>query len=139
MKTEWREVVGYEGLYEISNNGTVRSLNKKTLGGCFINNKRAFHKKLRSDKKGYVTVILSKEHKPKLHYVHRLVAIAFIPNKDNKPEVNHKDLNKKNNKISNLEWVTKKENAEHASLNGVYKKCYSEKPHWRTLKYRETQ
>lgn len=73
------------------------------------------------DRKGYLSVDLYKDGKRVTRGVHRLVAEAFIPNPENKPEVNHKDGNKHNNSISNLEWVTKKENVRHAWDNGLVK------------------
>ena len=73
------------------------------------------------DKRGYLTVDLYDGGKRKTERVHRLVAEAFIPNPDNKPEVNHKDGNKHNNNASNLEWVTSKENCRHAWNSGLMK------------------
>ena len=97
---EWRMVVGYEGLYEVSNFGNVRS-KRKILKQTNYN--------------GYQCVCLSKESNRKIHKVHRLVAIAFIPNEENKREVNHIDEDKTNNHVSNLEWVTPKENINHGT------------------------
>lgn len=77
------------------------------------------------DKKGYLTVDLYEHGKRRTERVHRLVAEAFVPNPDNKPEVNHKDGNKHNNNADNLEWVTKKENCEHAWNNGLARPSYS--------------
>lgn len=95
MVEEWRPVVGYEGLYEVSNLGRV---------------KRVVHMKTCVKKHGYVIVSLFKNGKTKSFSVHRLVAEAFIPNPDGKPQVNHIDECKTNNCIKNLEWVTAKEN-----------------------------
>lgn len=74
--------------------------------------------------KGYEIVDLYKNGKRKTVRVHRLVAEAFIPNNDNKPEVNHIDGNKHNNNVDNLEWVTKKENCRHAWNNNLIKPSY---------------
>ena len=84
----------------------------------FINNKAVIHKerilKLQNHPKGYKIVTLTKKGKQKTYLVHILVANAFIPNPDNKPEVNHKDTNKTNNRADNLEWNTRSENMQHA-------------------------
>ena len=77
------------------------------------------------DRKGYLAVDLYENGERKTKRVHRLVAEAFIPNPDNKTEVNHKDGNKLNNNVSNLEWVTSKENVRHAWDNGLMKPSYS--------------
>lgn len=110
LNEEWRPVIGYEGLYEVSNLGNVRSLYryKKQL-------------KLLLDKRGYYIVGLYKNKKFNSKSVHRLVAIAFLNNDSNKYAVNHIDGCKLNNNINNLEWVTRNENAKHASLNKLYK------------------
>ena len=101
---------GYDN-YLISNKGRIISL--KT--NC---NKPLFKEKITHyDKDGYKKVTLSKKHKYKVCSVHRLVAQAFIPNPDNKPQVNHIDEDKTNNHVSNLEWVTCKENVNHGTHN----------------------
>lgn len=96
---EWRDIPGYEGLYQVSNLGRVKSLYryKKQL-------------KPKISNAGYERVNLFKNKQGKWHSVHRLVAMTFVENPMNKPEVNHKDECKINNKASNLEWVTRKEN-----------------------------
>lgn len=106
-KQEWKDVKGYEGLYKISKTGVVYSL---------IKHRNLSYSK---HKRGYHLVLLTKNKKHKQHYVHRLVAEAFIPNPQNKIEVNHKDGNKINNSVENLEWCTRVENSEHAYINGL--------------------
>lgn len=117
MVEVWKDIAGYEGLYQVSNTGKVRSidryvmhkrLGKKFCGGRLI----APH----TSNNGYATVNLCKENKYKSHSVHRLVAIAFIPT-DNVElvEVNHIDENKQNNDVENLEWVTKSQNNHHGT------------------------
>lgn len=101
MKIEiWKPVVGYEGLYEVSNWGRVKSLK--------FGKERIL--KLIKDKDGYFIVNLYKNKKIKSFRVHRLVAEAFIDNPDNLPQVNHKDENPSNNVVSNLEWCNAKYN-----------------------------
>jgi len=105
----WKDIKGYEGLYQISNLGNVKSLfrYKKTLKPFF--------------RKQYFSVNLSKNNNFKTFTVHRLVAENFIINPENKLQVNHIDGNKLNNNIDNLEWNTAKENTNHALLLGLKK------------------
>ena len=123
MAEEWKAVLGYEGLYEVSNLGRVRSLPHEvpTKIGTRISSGRVM--KLQPFKSGYMGVCLSKGNKQALKTVHRLVAEAFIENPDNLPQVNHKDENKANNSVDNLEWVTAIENNNY----GTRKKRLSEK------------
>lgn len=102
--TNWVPVPGFEGFYEINPHGQVRSLYKNFKG-------RIISKHVC---RGYVTVKLTKEHKGSTRNIHRLLAEAFIPNPQNKPMVNHKDGNKLNYSLDNLEWVTRSENMKHA-------------------------
>jgi hypothetical protein len=109
----WKDVKGYEGLYQISNTGKVKRIlfkNRMTT--------KAREKLLtpcKNEKTGYVQVSLFKDGKGKLFLVHRLVAEAFIPNNNNLPQVNHKDENKENNNVNNLEWCTAKYNLEYGT------------------------
>ena len=114
-KEEWRDVVGYEGIYQVSSRGKVKRLeyyhNMGDKGYKFFPEKI-----LKSDDHtGYERVVLCVNNSRKTVPVHRLVAIAFIPNPDNLPQVNHIDENKKNNNLYNLEWVTSKENINHGT------------------------
>ena len=102
---QWRDIPGYEGLYQISNIGRVKSRKKI--------------KSLRTDKRGYLTVWLCKDSSQKNYKVHRLVAIAFIPNPESKKTVNHIDGDKQNNSVSNLEWATHSETIIHANQTGL--------------------
>lgn len=107
----WKDVIGYEGLYQVSNLGRIKSLPRNgTVKNTII---------LRTDGKLYDVVRLRKNDIPKPFLVHRLVAIAFIPNHENKPCVNHIDGIKHNNMLSNLEWVTRSENEKHAHVTGL--------------------
>ena len=99
----WEDIEGYEGIYQVSSLGKVKSLN-------FNHTKKEKILKPFFNRDGYLSVNLYKEGKRKQYLVHRLVAKVFIPNPENKLEVNHKDEDKTNNKVENLEWVTSKEN-----------------------------
>lgn len=119
----WRDIKGYEGLYQISNLGRVKSLPK-----------RHSHKETYILKpsciKGYLRVFLTKNNVSKSTSIHRLLAIEFIDNPENKPYVNHIDGNKSNNDIKNLEWCTQKENCIHAiktGLNNILKNPYMQR------------
>lgn len=108
MKEEWRYIKGYEGKYQISNLGRVKSLG---------NNKNKKEKILSNTprKDGYLMVCLYKNGKGKPFTVHRLVALHFIDNPNNYEEVNHKDENKQNNSIDNLEWCTREYNNNYGT------------------------
>ena len=111
MEEIWKPVVGYEGLYEVSNLGRVRSLNYRNTGKVkeLISHDNGF---------GYLIVELRNSGNRKTYSVHRLVAQAFIPNPDNLPEVNHRDLCKTNNCLLNLEWCSRKYNLEYSDICG---------------------
>lgn len=129
----WKDIPGYEGRYQVSNIGRVRRLLfhnkpcprvKQIMAGTYC--------------KGYLTVGLYDGETTKSVGIHRAVALAFIPNPDNKPETNHKDSNKSNNHVSNLEWCTTQENilhswkdpnrkkADHRGAGGVTRKTWFE-------------
>ncbi|MBR1807189.1 MAG: NUMOD4 motif-containing HNH endonuclease [Selenomonadaceae bacterium] len=109
---QWRDVVGYEGLYQVSNRNRMKSFRYgvEKLHLTYPN------------KDGYLKVGMTKDGKKKSFIFHVLVAQAFVPNPDGKPEVNHIDGNKQNNRPENLEWVTHHENMKHAWRNGLYEK-----------------
>lgn len=111
----WKPVSGFEGDYEVSSLGHVRSLDKTVY--CKMCRNHVVRKGILLNpgtySNGYLRVCLGKHKNQKYYRVHRLVAEAFIPNPDDKPYVNHKDLDRQNNKVENLEWVTPLENTEH--------------------------
>lgn len=112
----WKDIVGYEGYYQVSNLGRVKGLNR-------INARKTPLKEMMMKQKinqdGYRSLMLTKNGERKTFLVHRLVAIAFIENEYNKPVVNHIDENKLNNNVNNLNWMTVKENTNWG--NGVEK------------------
>lgn len=112
MQEIWKDIKGYEGLYQISNLGNVKSFPRK---GTHTIKERII--KFTKSNKGYCIAVLKNNYVQKALSVHRLVAQAFIPNPDNLPQVNHIDGNKLNNCVDNLEWCTNKQNRKHASKN----------------------
>lgn len=104
----WKDIKGWENLYKVSNYGNVYSCKSNIILKP-------------TDKNGYLAVKLQNHKVKKTITIHRLVASAFIPNPNNKKEVNHIDCNKKNNCVSNLEWCTRQENHYHKCLNGLNK------------------
>lgn len=120
MKEIWKDVKDYEGLYQVSNIGRIKSLSR------FVNT----YKKGRIKKEhilsiidngnGYCYVTLSKNNKHKNYFVHRLVASAFINNPNNYKEINHKDNNKKNNCVDNLEWCDRSYNVKYSYDKGYH-------------------
>lgn len=114
MEETWVQVKGFEGLYEVSSCGKVRSMPRFVNGklGSKVG-KKGVLLKFKIDKYGYPSVILCKEGKRFYKTVHRIVAEAFLANKADGVQVNHKDKVKTNNHVSNLEWVSVQENNEH--------------------------
>lgn len=104
----WKDIIGYEGLYQVSNLGGIKSLDRKYSKGEYIMNPTINHY-------GYKVVNLSKNKHKKFFSVHRLVSIHFIDNANNYDFVNHKDENKTNNVVTNLEWCTSKYNTNYGT------------------------
>ena len=123
----WKDVLGFETLYEVSSIGNVNRITKKIkIKNHFVtfNGKKMIPM---DNGKGYLRYKLSKNDKSKRYMAHRLVAEAFIPNPENKRCINHKDGNKANNNISNLEWNTHSENSIHALKTGLIVRHKGEK------------
>ena len=115
MQEIWKPIEGTDGRYEVSNTGKVRSTNYNKSGIC-----RELKQKI--DRYGYCVVTLHMDGKQKYPTVHRLVAKAFIPNPENKPQVNHRSGVKTDNNVDNLEWSTTSENVQHAFDTGLKEK-----------------
>ncbi|MBR1146665.1 NUMOD4 domain-containing protein [Bradyrhizobium sp. AUGA SZCCT0431] len=117
----WKDAVGYEGFYQISSKGRVRSASRliNSPWGVKSREYEGQIKKSYIGKHGYVVTSFYIDGKMKLVKLHRLLAMAFIPNPENKPQVNHKNGVKHDNTLSNLEWATGKENMRHAIATGL--------------------
>jgi hypothetical protein len=113
MDEQWKPINGYEGIYEISNKGNIKRLFKKYPNGKLI--------KPQIDRDGYKRVCLCKNNHKKTFILHRLVAEDFIPNTSNLPVINHKDENKENNAVENLEWCSVAYNTAYG--NGIEKRA----------------
>lgn len=104
-----KDIAGFEGLYQVTTLGRIWSMRRKKFLTFF------------SEKKGYLTASLRKDNKEHYLSLHRIIGKAFIPNPENKPQINHKNGNKLDNRISNLEWCTARENIQHACNTGLNK------------------
>lgn len=110
MQEEWRDVIGYEGYYIVSNTGKIKRIKKMPGTSCKILKQTYSY--------GYSHVNLSKQNTLKRIRVHKIVCQAFLDNPNNKKSINHIDNNRSNNNLSNLEWCTAKENYEHSRIQG---------------------
>lgn len=115
----FKDVIDYEGLYQISNFGNVKSLSRKIKSSRGFRVMRERILKPATDRKGYLAVSLTKNGKSKTIKVHSIVTLCFLGERKNNHQVNHKDGNKQNNHLSNLEYCTRAENIQHAFDNGL--------------------
>lgn len=128
MTERWRDIKGFEGLYQVSDLGRVRSLDRKihvdrrgTRSYDIVSRGKVLRQTVRRPEMlgSYLFVGLAKHGKYSQRFTHRLVADAFLEKVDGKTQINHKDGNKQNNRLDNLEWVTPKENSIHAIKSGL--------------------
>lgn len=117
----WKDIEGFEGIYQISNCSRVKSLDREVKGHKSTWIKKGTIMKTTLNHKGYESISLCKNGTKQTAFTHRLVAIAFISNSENKPQINHKNGIKTDNRIENLEWCTNSENQIHAYENGLNK------------------
>lgn len=122
----WKDVVGYEGLYQVSDKGRIKSLRREIIyknGRIHTYEERIL--KVFKDEDGYNRINLTKTKTHKQYAIHRLVAEAFLPNPDNLPQVNHKDENPSNNNVENLEWCDSTYNINYGTRKDkIRKKVY---------------
>lgn len=134
MEEVWKDVIGYEGSYQVSSQGRVRTLDRYVKGkfSTSVQFKKGQILKLQFTWDGYYKVTLYKKDKKPLYIgVHKLVAQSFIPNPFNKLQVNHIDCDKLNNNVINLEWCSSLENTQHAMKNNL--RVVGQKSHYATI------
>lgn len=119
-ESRWIPISGYEGYYELSLTGRVRSLSRTIFTKKGLRSVKGKLLSPKSNGSGYLFVVLCKKGNKACQYLHRLVARGFIPNPYNKPQVNHINGDKTDNRVVNLEWVTAQENSCHAHRKGLY-------------------
>lgn len=124
MEEIWKDVAGYEGLYQVSNLGRVKSFGRYVRNRFGLVWRPGRVLKGGKDNKGYLTVVLCDDKKRHTFKIHKLVARTFVQNLDRKPQVNHIDGNKQNNRVNNLEWCSQSENMAHAWETGLQKRTH---------------
>ena len=133
----WRPIEGYEGLYEVSSYGRVRSLDRYVKNGCSYRLHKGKVLSLLKGKYGYIQINLCYNRKMYKKYVHRLVAETFLPNTDNLPQVNHKDEDKTNNNVDNLEWCDHSYNINYGSRKDKVRDTAIKNGNWTGLSKKE--
>lgn len=132
MSEKWLPVKGYEGHYEVSDKGRIKVVKRRIESSRGDGYSYSWKEKILKPTRlpnGYVRVCLYKDKSRKFLCVHRLVAIAFLPNPENKPQVNHKNGNREDNRLENLEWATSSENLYHKyRVLGCKGKCVTQTP-----------
>lgn len=133
MIEEWKYIDNTNNLYMVSNLGKVKSMPRKikTPYGSYMTKENIL--KGSKNQKGYIQIEYNINKKRYVQQLHRIVAKVFIPNPLDKPQINHKDGNKENNKVNNLEWVTNKENMQHAYQTGLQYNAFGKEA--RNFKY----
>ena len=114
----WKDIRGYEGIYQISNLGSVKRISN--IHWCNLKYRDNYYLKPLDNGKGYLRIKLTVNNKSRRVMLHRLIAEAFIENPNNYPFVNHIDGNKKNNNLNNLEWCTQSQNCLHSVKMGTW-------------------
>lgn len=138
MEEIWKDVKGYEELYKISNTGKLRSKDRAILkSDGVIQHRRGILIALQLNSDGYLQGKLCKNGGMKTVSIHRLVAEHFLPNPNKLPEVNHKDYDRTNNDIKNLEWSTHTENVRHSAKAGRYKHYGSDNPNYKNTSLKD--
>ena len=122
---KWKAIEGYEGLYEVSNTGLVKSIDRMQWNGKVYHSVIGIIKKQQTKQKGYKILMLWKNSKYSTKYVHRLVAQAFLPNPNNLPNVCHWDSDPSNNSVENLYWGTQSDNLQQMVRDGRHRNQYS--------------
>ena len=133
MKEEWKDIPNWEGKHQISNYGRVKTFNYMRTGKTFIREGTLVKSK------GYMKISLKDKHRKEQYYVHRLVAELFIPNPNNYPQVNHKDEDKTNNCVSNLEYCDARYNSNYGTRNERISKAQTGEKHWNYGKHSSEQ
>ena len=130
----WKDILGYEGLYQVSSFGRVRSLDRYDSNNHFLKGRIL---RLCADAKGYLIVGLWSNNKKKMYKVHRMVAESFIPNPDNLPIINHKDENPSNDNVDNLEWCDYKYNNNYGTARERARNTKLKNGYWTGLSKEE--